>query len=45
MTQFVESLARLLKEKKITEDKVKTLFTQNKITSSEYVYILNYAKG
>lgn len=39
MSEFVESLRRLYVAGKITEEKVKTLFTKGTIKSSEYVYI------
>lgn len=40
-TQLVESLKRLLSDKVITVQKVKSLLATGKITKSEYQYILN----
>ena len=39
MSEFIESLRRLFLAGKITEAKIKTLFTKGTIKSSEYVYI------
>lgn len=40
-TQLAESLKRLLNNKVITVQKVKSLLSTGKITESEYQYILN----
>lgn len=41
MTDFVESIRRLFSNQQITLSQVKTLLTAKKITSEEYIYILN----
>jgi hypothetical protein len=38
---FVESLKRLYKDKKITENKIISLFADGKLTEKEKEYILN----
>ena len=45
MSVFVESLARLYKNGKLTNEKVLELFQNNKITEDEKWYILNARKG
>lgn len=40
MNQFVESLKRLYKDGKVTEEKVVELFVSGKITEKEKMYIL-----
>ena len=45
MRQFVESLSRLYKNEKVTEEKVLELFRNGKITEDEKWYILNARKG
>ena len=41
MNQFVESMRRLYKDKKINKEKVIELFNNSKITMDEKNYILN----
>lgn len=41
MSQFVESLARLFKENKIDEQKLKGLLSSKKINQQEYDYIIS----
>jgi hypothetical protein len=41
MRQFVESLKRLYRNGKITQNKVTILFKENKITEEEKKYILS----
>ena len=41
MNQFIESLYRLYKQDKITNDKLKELLTKKKITHQEYEYIIS----
>ena len=41
MNQFVESMRRLYKNKKITEKKIVELYESGKITEKEKSYILN----
>ena len=41
MNQFVESMRRLYKDKKISEQKVIELFKNGKITEEEKMYILD----
>ena len=41
MSQFVESLARLFKENKIDEQKLKELLDSKKINQQEYDYIIS----
>ena len=41
MNQFIESLYRLYKQDKITNDKLKELLTKKKITQQEYEYIIS----
>lgn len=41
MSQFVESLARLFKENKIDEQKLKELLGSKKINQQEYDYIIS----
>lgn len=41
MNQFVESMKRLYKDKKVSEDKIIELFNNGKISESEKLYILN----
>lgn len=38
---FVESMRRLYKDKKVTEQKIVKLFESGKITEEEKLYILN----
>ena len=45
MTDFVESIKRLFSSQQITFSQVKTLLTTKKITSEEYIYILNEKKA
>lgn len=40
MNQFVESLKRLYKDMKVTEEKIVELYVSGKITDEEKVYIL-----
>ena len=40
MTQFIESLARLYKMKKISKKTIDTLLTAKKITQIEHEYII-----
>lgn len=40
MNQFVESLKRLYKDMKVTEEKIVELYVSGKITEEEKVYIL-----
>ena len=44
MRQFVESLARLYKEKKINDKKLKELLNSKKITKQEYDDIISGTK-
>lgn len=44
MRQFVESLSRLYKDKKIPEKKLKELLNSKKITKQEYDDIISGAK-
>ena len=44
MNQFTESLARLYKDKKIPDKKLKELLNSKKITKQEYDYIISGAK-
>lgn len=39
--QFVESMKRLYKDRKVTESKIIELFNNNKITEEERDYILS----
>lgn len=41
MNQFVESLKRLYKDMKVTEEKICELFESGKITQEEKLYILD----
>lgn len=41
MTQFVESLYRLFKNKQIKKEKINELFASKKITQQEYDYIVS----
>lgn len=41
MRQFIESLSRLYKANKITEQKLKELLNKNKIIQQEYDYIIS----
>lgn len=41
MTQFVESLYRLFKNKHIKKEKINELFASKKITQQEYDYIIS----
>ena len=41
MRQFVESVNRIYKSYKITEQKLKELLNKNKITQQEYDYIIS----
>lgn len=40
MNQFVESIKRLYKDGKVTEEKICELFVGGKITEEEKIYIL-----
>ena len=44
MNQFVESLSRLYKEKKISDKKLKELLISKKINQQKYDYIIAEAK-
>lgn len=41
MNQFVESMRRLYKDEKVSEQKIVELFESKKITEEEKLYILN----
>ena len=41
MNQFVESMKRLYKDGKVTEEKIVKLFESGKITEEEKLYILD----
>lgn len=41
MNQFVESLKRLYKDGKVTEEKIYELYESGKITEEEKMYILD----
>lgn len=41
MNQFVESLKRLYKDGKVTEEKIVKLYVSGKITEEEKMYILD----
>ena len=41
MTQFVESLARLYKDNKISKNNIDTFLSTKKITQTEYKYIIS----
>lgn len=41
MNQFVESLKRLYKDGKVTEEKILELYESGKITEKEKMYILD----
>lgn len=41
MTQFVKSLYRLYKTKRINKDKIDELLSSNKILQQEYDYIIS----
>lgn len=44
MNQFVESLARLYKDGKVNEKKLKELLSLKKINQTEYDYIISVKK-
>lgn len=44
MSQFVESLARLYKDDKVNEKKLKELLSLKKINKTEYDYIISVEK-
>lgn len=41
MTQFVESLYRLYKNKQVKKEKINEFFASKKITQQEYDYIIS----
>lgn len=44
MSQFIESLTRLLQANQINENKLKELLKNNKITQQEYNHIISAKK-
>ena len=44
MNQFVESIVRLYKDKKIEKKKLNSLLSNKKISQSDYNYILKQAE-
>ena len=41
MTQFIESLWRLYKEEKVSDEMLKKLLASKKITKQEYEYVIS----